>query len=265
MEANARARHALELDLRNAIGRHEFELYYQPVVDIDTRATCGMEALVRWNHPLHGIVLPDHFIPLAEEIGLIAPLGDWILQQACADAAKWPAHIRIAVNLSPAQFRKGNLIDTVTRALADGGISPERLELEVTESVLLQKNAENLAQLHQLKALGVSIVLDDFGTGYSSLTYLNMFPFDIIKIDKSFVAELPTRANSAAIVCAVIGLGRSLNIATTAEGVETQEQLELLRAAGCRHAQGFLFSLPLPAAELTFTAVTGRRSDGEAA
>jgi len=265
MEANARARHALELDLRNAIGRHEFELHYQPVVDIDTRATCGMEALVRWNHPLHGIVLPDHFIPLAEEIGLIAPLGDWILQQACADATKWPAHLRIAVNLSPAQFRKGNLIDTVTRALADGGISPERLELEVTESVLLQKNAENLAQLHQLKALGVSIVLDDFGTGYSSLTYLNMFPFDIIKIDKSFVAELPTRANSAAIVCAVIGLGRSLNIATTAEGVETEEQLELLRAAGCRHAQGFLFSLPLPAAELTFTAVTGRRSDGEVA
>jgi EAL domain-containing protein (putative c-di-GMP-specific phosphodiesterase class I) len=211
-----------------------------------------MEALVRWNHPLHGIVLPDHFIPLAEEIGLIAPLGDWILQQACADAAKWPAHIRIAVNLSPAQFRKGNLIDTVTRALADGGISPERLELEVTESVLLQKNAENLAQLHQLKALGVSIVLDDFGTGYSSLSYLRMFPFDKIKIDKSFVQEMPHRADCAAIVSAVTSLGRSLHIDTTAEGVETPEQFKLLQAAGCTQAQGYLFAKPKPLAELEF-------------
>ena len=252
MEANARARHALERDLRNAIAHDEFELHYQPIVEIWSGETHGAEALVRWRHPQRGMIAPGDFISLAEETGLIDTLGEWILNKACIEAAGWPSNVKLAVNLSPAQFGRGNLIDIVSGALAKSGLPASRLELEITESVLLQKNAENLAQLHQIQALGASIVLDDFGTGYSSLSYLNMFPFDKIKIDRSFVAELSSRANSAAIVCAVIGLGQSLNIATTAEGIETEEQLELLRAAGCRLGQGYLFSRPVPAPDLKF-------------
>jgi diguanylate cyclase (GGDEF)-like protein len=252
MDAESRLRRALECDLRNALARDEFVVHYQTLIDIGSRRVCGAEALVRWNHPERGLVPPDRFIPLAEETGLIVPLGEWVLRQACADAANWPDTVKLAVNLSPAQFRNSPLVEIVTGALADSGLKANRLELEITESVLLQKHADNLAVLHQLQDLGVGIVLDDFGTGYSSLSYLRMFPFDKIKIDRSFVAELSERSDCAAIVCAITGLGRSLDIATTAEGVETRQQFEMLRAAGCTQAQGYLFSRPKPAAELTF-------------
>jgi diguanylate cyclase (GGDEF)-like protein len=270
MDAEARLRRALEIDLRNALCQDkdplgEFELHYQTVIDVATRETCGVEALVRWRHPQHGLITPGKFIPLAEEIGLIIPLGGWIMQKACVDAANWPVNIKLAVNLSPVQFRDGNLADIVAAALAGSGLRPERLELEITESVLLQKNAGNIAILHQLKGLGVGIVLDDFGTGYSSLSYLRTFPFDKIKIDKSFVAELSDRGDCAAIVCAITGLGRSLDIVTTAEGVETQEQFNLLHAAGCSQAQGYLFSRPCPASELEFERQAGQRGKREAA
>ena len=193
------------------------------------------------------------------------PLGAWILRQACRDAATWPPHLKVAVNLSAAQFRNGDLSDIVARTLAETGLPPDRLELEITETVLLQKDAGNLAVLHQLKNLGVSIVLDDFGTGYSSLSYLKMFPFDKIKIDRSFVEELASRADCAAIVGAVISLGRSLDIDTVAEGVETAEQIALLRAAGCREAQGYFFSRPVPFAELVFPPGKAPRRKGRAA
>jgi EAL domain-containing protein (putative c-di-GMP-specific phosphodiesterase class I) len=249
----ARSRHALEIDLRNALTRSEFEVHYQIVVETATRQTCAVEALVRWRHPQHGLISPDRFIALAEETGVIVPIGEWVLRRALTDATGWPAHIKLAVNLSPAQLRRGNLVNIVSAALKDTKFPPQRLELEITESVLLEKNAASLASLHELRSLGVSIVLDDFGTGYSPLSYLRMFPFDKIKIDKSFVNDLSSRADCAAIVCAVTGLGRSLSILTTAEGVETQEQFELLRAAGCNQMQGYLFGRPCPVANLTFT------------
>jgi diguanylate cyclase (GGDEF)-like protein len=263
METEARARHALEIDLREAIARGDFELHYQSVIDLATGAPCGAEALVRWRKPQQGIIAPDRFIPLAEETGLIVPLGEWILRTACGDATAWPPHTKAAVNLSPVQFGKGDLVSAVSRALVESGLAPNRLELEITESILLHNNAENIALLHTLKALGISIVLDDFGTGYSSLSYLKMFPFDKIKIDRSFVTDLSTRPDCAAIVCAIIGLGRSLDIVTTAEGVETMEQSSLLRAAGCQLAQGYLFSKPVPVSQLAFPALqdTGETSD----
>ena len=252
MNAEASLKRELAVDLREALAGQQFVLYYQTIIDVPNRRVCGAEALVRWNHPTRGMLGPDKFIPIAEELGLIIPIGEWILRQACGDAAAWPEHVKIAVNLSPVQFRSGNLLNCVTEALVTSGLSPRRLELEITESVLLDGTAESLAVLHQLKATGVAIVLDDFGTGYSSLSYLRIFPFDKIKIDKSFVAEFSSRADCAAIVCAVAGLGRSLQLDTTGEGVETAEQFELLRAAGCSQVQGFLFDRPVPAAELDF-------------
>jgi diguanylate cyclase (GGDEF)-like protein len=254
MDAAVQLRRALEIDLRNALARREFELHYQAVIDAATREPCGAEALVRWRHPRRGLIGPDQFIPLAEEIGLIDALGEWILREACAEAARWPAHIKIAINLSPAQFRRRNLADAVMAILARSGMPAQRLELEITESVLLQKSEGNLAALHAIKRLGASIVLDDFGTGYSSLGYLQMFPFDKIKIDRSFVQELASRSDCAAIVCAITGLARSLNIVTTAEGVETEEQFALVRAAGCNHVQGYLFGKPVPATLLGWKA-----------
>jgi diguanylate cyclase (GGDEF)-like protein len=244
MDAAVQLRRTLEVDLRNALVRGEFELHYQTVIDATTRAPCGAEALVRWRHPRRGLMGPDQFIPLAEEIGLIDALGEWIIREACAEAAYWPADIRIAINLSPAQFRRGDLAEVITGALTNSGLAPARLELEITESVLLQKSEGNLATLHAIKRLGASIVLDDFGTGYSSLGYLQMFPFDKIKIDRSFVQELASRSDCAAIVCAITGLARSLAIVTTAEGVETEEQFSLVRAAGCNQVQGYLFAKP---------------------
>jgi diguanylate cyclase (GGDEF)-like protein/PAS domain S-box-containing protein len=260
LETDARARHALEIELREAMALNRFELRYQPMINGATQEVSGAEALLRWRHPQRGAISPGQFIPLAEETGLIVPLGEWVLRTACADAATWPRPTKVAVNLSPVQFGKGDLVDSVSRALVDSGLEPERLELEITESVLLSKSEENLALLHSLKSLGVSIVLDDFGTGYSSLSYLKMFPFDKIKIDQSFVRELTTRTDCAAIVCALIGLGRTLNIETTAEGVETEEQFTLLRAVGCNLVQGFLFGEPAANSELKLTARFGGRA-----
>jgi diguanylate cyclase (GGDEF)-like protein len=254
MELEAHRRHALQVDLRNAIAANEFELHYQPIVDARTQEVCGVEALLRWHHPLRGLVPPDKFIPLAEETGLIVPLGEWVLRRACFDAATLPEHLTMSVNLSSVQFRKSNLHRLVDNALRDSGLSPERLELEVTETVLLQNNEENTEALHKLRKMGVSIALDDFGIGYSSLSYLQSFPFDRIKIDRSFVANLTSRADCAAIVSAVTSLARSLDIKTTAEGVETEEQMMLLRAAGCSQMQGYLFGRPRPKSSLDFRA-----------
>ena len=252
MEEEARSRLALAMDLKNAVLREDFELHYQPVVSVVSEATVGAEALVRWQSPHRGVVGPSEFIPLAEETGQIVALGEWILQRACRDAADWPSHLSVAVNLSPAQFRGDNLVDCVERALSQSGLPPKRLELEVTESVLLQHNEHNLEILRRLQKLGIAIVLDDFGTGFSSMSYLLSFPFDRIKIDRKFVADLTRRNDCGAIVNAVSGLARSLNITTTAEGVETPEQLTLLRAAGCTFAQGYLFGRPCSNEKLHF-------------
>jgi diguanylate cyclase (GGDEF)-like protein/PAS domain S-box-containing protein len=258
MMVEADARHELANELRDALARQEFELHYQPVFDLATRAACGAEALVRWRHPHKGMIRPDRFISLAEDTGLIVDLGAWILRKACADAAAWPAHLRLAVNLSPVQFRRGDLYEGVVTALADSGLPAERLEIEITESVLIDHDANCRVVLQQLSDLGVSIALDDFGTGFSSLGYITSFPVDKIKIDKSFTQGVVERADCAAVIASVLTLARALDIATTAEGVETEEQLELLRAAGVNSAQGYLLGRPVPAAELDFT---GRQAD----
>jgi diguanylate cyclase (GGDEF)-like protein len=250
MEAQARAHQELESEMRNALSRNEFELHYQTIIDLGLHQCCAAEALVRWNHPQRGFILPGQFIARAEESGLIVPLGEWVLRQACADAARWRSDLKVAVNLSPAQFKQNDLVGVIKAALDDAGLPPQRLELEITESVLLENNRDNLAVLHEIKKLGVAIVLDDFGTGYASLTYVRMFPFDRIKIDRSFIQNMTQDAASAAIVSAVASLGRNLDIVTTAEGVETREQLELVRAAGCQSVQGYLFSRPVPLSEL---------------
>ncbi len=250
MNSRLHARRKLETDLRAAFARDEFELYYQPAIDIASGRIVAFEALLRWNHPQRGVVAPGEFIAVAESIGLIVPLGEWVLRRACAEAAKWPDHVSVAVNLSPSQFNNGGLVHTVMMALAASGLPARRLELEITETVLLQENENNPATLHRLRDLGVRIALDDFGTGYSSLSYLRVFPFDRIKIDGSFVKELPHNAECVSIVRAVVDLARGLNMATTAEGVETQEQLDHLRADGCSEAQGYLFSRPVPAREI---------------
>ncbi|MBI3703200.1 MAG: EAL domain-containing protein [Rhizobiales bacterium] len=250
MDARMRARSVLELDLRKAIVNGEFELYYQPIVDVKSGHATGCEALVRWHHPERGLVLPGEFIALAEETGLIVPLGEWILRQACAAAARWPKHVTVAVNLSPAQFKSRNMVQTVISALAASGLAAGRLELEITELVLLQETEGAFAILHQLRELGIRIAMDDFGTGYSSLGYLRSFPFDKIKIDQSFIRDLTTKEDSVAIIRAVVGLSSSMGITTTAEGVETKDQLARLTAEGCNEVQGYLFSPPLPAGEI---------------
>jgi diguanylate cyclase (GGDEF)-like protein/PAS domain S-box-containing protein len=250
MDRRIQARRVLELDLRKAFANNEFDLHYQPLVNLHTDRISGFEALLRWHHPERGMVLPGEFIAVAEEIGLIGPLGEWVLRRACTEAARWPGEIKIAVNLSPAQFRTRGVVQAVLSALAYSGLPPHRLELEITESVLLGETEANLAILHQLREIGARISMDDFGTGYSSLSYLRSFPFDKIKIDRSFVRDLEKRPDCMAIIRAVAGLGASLGISTTAEGVETREQLERLRAEGCTEAQGFLFSAPRPAADV---------------
>jgi diguanylate cyclase (GGDEF)-like protein len=250
MDARMQARRALELDLRKAIVNGEFELYYQPIIDVKTKQITSCEALLRWHHPERGMIAPVEFIPVAEHTGLIVPLGEWVLRQACAEAVRWPTHVTIAVNLSPAQFKSRNLVPMVVNALAASGLPAARLELEITEMVLVQDNDGAFAILHQLRNLGIRIVMDDFGTGYSSLGYLRSFPFDKIKIDQSFIQDLPAKQDSVAIVRAVVGLSSSLGITTTAEGVETEEQLASLTAEGCNEFQGFLFSLPKTAADI---------------
>jgi diguanylate cyclase (GGDEF)-like protein len=249
MEAGAQLRRALEQDLRAAFAAGALEVHYQPILGAKSGALTGFEALLRWRHPERGLIAPAEFVPLAEETGLIGPIGEWVLQQACAEAAGWPGDLRVAVNLSPLQFRDRRLAHMVARVLAEAGLAPGRLELEITETVLLVENAANLATLHRLRALGVRIALDDFGTGYSSLSYLRAFPFDRIKIDRSFVREMESNPQAAAIVRAIIGLGTSLGIATTAEGIETEAQLARLRATACDEVQGYLFGRPMPVAE----------------
>ncbi len=259
MGVEVRTRRAHQVDLRNALTNDEFEIYYQPIVDIQTRQIASIEALIRWHHPQRGMVSPAEFIPLAEETGLINQIGEWVLRKACMDAVSWPSDIKVSVNLSAVQFRKIGPIDHFSRVLSESGLPPERVELEITETVLLQGNAENVETLHKLREMGISIVLDDFGTGYSSLSYLRMFPFDKIKIDRSFVHELAKNADCAAIVSAVAGLGRSLRIGTVAEGVETEDQLLLVHAAGCTHAQGYLLGRPCPADEIDFRHFAARQ------
>jgi diguanylate cyclase (GGDEF)-like protein/PAS domain S-box-containing protein len=251
MKAQMQARRALERDLRDAFRNGEFELFYQPLVSSADGEISGLEALIRWNHPQRGVVLPNEFIEIAEDIGLIGPLGEWVIRQACREAAQWPGEIPVAVNLSSDQFNKGsNVVQVVMNALASSGLAPHRLELEITESLLLKENENTLNKLGQLRALGVRIALDDFGTGYSSLSYLRAFPFDKIKIDQSFVREMVSREDCSAIVRAVTGLAKTLGMTTVAEGVETQEQLECIRAEGCTQAQGYLFSEPKPFREI---------------
>ena len=257
MSEIASARQEIESDLRRAIQENEFELHYQPIIDSKTRKICSAEALVRWRHPTKGLIYPDLFIPLAEETGLITQIGDWVLRAACAEAATWPAAVKVAVNLSLVQFRKTNLPDLIMRALADSGLAPERLELEITETALIESAAECLPALRQFKSMGITIVLDDFGTGYSSLSQLAMFPFDRIKIDKSFTQNLTKRSECAAIISATLTLAQSLDIATTAEGVETADQYRLLRLAGVTSLQGYLFKRPGPASEIDFEGVYG--------
>ena len=252
MSMAASARHELESELRRAIQQDELELHYQPIVDTRSSTICGAEALIRWRHPTKGIILPDQFIPLAEETGMITQIGEWLLQTACADAASWPKDIKVAVNLSAVQFRKNNLVDIVICALAQSGLSPERLELEITETALIESATECLPVLHQFKNLGIAVALDDFGTGYSSLSQLMMFPFNKIKVDKSFIQNLTKRTECAAIIAATLTLARSLDITTTAEGVETVEQYRLLRLAGVTSLQGYLFQRPCPSSQIDF-------------
>jgi diguanylate cyclase (GGDEF)-like protein len=238
-----------ERELREAIAQGQFELHYQPVVDVKTRELRGVESLVRWRHPDKGMIAPDHFIPLAESTGLIVPLGEWILNQACADAANWPAHVKVAVNISAIQFKKGNLFEVILGVLVKTGLQPERLELEITETSLLENQEAHLTTIRQLKNLGLSIALDDFGTGFSSINYLTIFPFDKIKIDKSFTKGILSRADCKAVVASTLALAQGLGIVTTVEGVETEEQFEYMRNAGVELAQGYLFGRPVPIAE----------------
>lgn len=253
MDAELQARRSLEVDLRKALANREFELFFQPQVNVRANEIGGFEALLRWRHPERGLISPADFIPVAEDTGLISSMGEWVLEQACLAATGWPKQIKVAVNLSPVQFRNKSLVQSVGRALSRSGLAPDRLELEITESVLLQDNELTIATLHQLRRMGVRIAMDDFGTGYSSLSYLRSFPFDKIKIDQTFVRELSSRADCLAIVRSIAGLGASLGMATVAEGVETEDQLLQITAAGCTEVQGYYFGQPKPASELVHT------------
>jgi diguanylate cyclase (GGDEF)-like protein len=250
MNTRMKVRRELEMDLRKALASEQFELHYQPLVVLETNEVNGFEALLRWKHPARGLISPADFIPIAEETGLIVPLGEWVLNAACTEAVDWPEHIKVAVNLSPAQLNCRNLVSMVKSALNESGMRPQKLQLEITETVLLQNTFTTLATLHELRKMGVQIALDDFGTGYSSLSYLRSFPFDKIKIDRSFIQDLSNGAEPLAIVNAVAGLSKCLNMTSTAEGVETQQQLDVLQAIGCTEMQGYLFSHARPANEI---------------
>jgi diguanylate cyclase (GGDEF)-like protein len=250
MDDEAQARRTLELELRKAVRVGEFEVFYQPIVNLGENRISGFEALLRWNHPTRGIVSPDAFIPLAEETGLIVAMGEWVIRQACVEARKWPSDLRIAVNVSPVQIRNKNLVAAVMSALAASGLRPDRLEIEITEAVMMYNDVATLEVLHRLRSLGVRISMDDFGTGYSSLSYLRSFPFDKIKIDRSFIRDLIEKPDTIAIIRAVTGLGQSFGMTTTAEGVETQVQLDQMRAEGCTEVQGYFYSRPMPAGEI---------------
>lgn len=244
METQHRARHTLEGELRTALADGQFVLHYQPILDLRSNTISGCEALIRWQHPDRGLIMPDQFIPVAEDTGLIVPIGEWAIREACAEAASWPGAVKVAVNLSPAQIKSRSLLGTVTSALEAAGLMPEQLELEVTETVLLEESEANLKILHKLRSLGTTIALDDFGAGYSSLNYLRRFPFNKIKIDRSFMHDLQAKPESAAIVRATIQLAQALGMATTGEGVETAEQFIMLGTAGCKEVQGYFISPP---------------------
>jgi predicted signal transduction protein with EAL and GGDEF domain len=259
MDLQMQARRIMEQDLRKALPAGEFELYYQPVVNLARNEISGCEALIRWNHPQQGMVAPATFIPLAEEIGFIVPIGEWVIRQACNTAARWPSDLHIAVNISAVQFRNPGLMQVIVGALAASGLDPTRLEIEITETVLLQNKEATLAVLHQLRALGIRIALDDFGTGYSSLTYLQCFPFDKIKIDRSFVKDITENSGSLNIVRAVAALASGMGMTATAEGVETAEQRDKIASEGCTEMQGYLFSRPLPVSEIERRFLSGRK------
>jgi diguanylate cyclase (GGDEF)-like protein len=250
MDAAAQARRRTEEELRQALDRGEFEIFYQPMFNLAAGKVSGVEALLRWNHPARGRIAPDQFMSIAEEIGLMSKIDDWVLKTACAQAARWPGEIVIAVNLSPAIFARASLVDSVRAALAAAALPARRLELEISERIMLQEESSTLAHLRALRDLGVRVALDDFGVAHSSLSDLRVFSFDKIKIDRSFVSEMEISQESAAIVAAIADLGRIFGAVTTAEGVETQRQAELVRAAGCTEAQGYLYSRPVPAAEI---------------
>jgi diguanylate cyclase (GGDEF)-like protein len=265
MDAIVQTRRSIERDMRTSLAQGGFELYYQPLVNLQTKRVTAFEALMRWHHKERGSVPPSEFIPVAEDMGLIIQLGEWALRRACMEAMEWPDDIRVSVNLSSLQFAKGNLVSTVVSALASSGLPATRLELEITESVLLEKSERNIAILNQLRELGVRISMDDFGTGYSSIGYLRSFPFDKIKIDKSFVRDLLVDEGSLAIVRAIAGLGVSFGMTTTAEGVETEEQMRCLNLEGCVEVQGYLYSKPVPTSEIArvlaeFKQYSARRS-----
>ncbi len=250
MDASAKARLSMEQDLRQALVDGGFEIHYQPLVDLRSGEVSGCEALLRWRHPERGMVSPAEFIPVAEDTGLITELGDWVLRMACNEAATWPTHIRVAVNVSPVQLKCDTLALRIAGALAASGLDPRRLELEITEAVLIRDDEAALSILHQLRSIGVRIALDDFGTGYSSLSYLKRFPFDKIKIDRCFVADIAEASGSPVIVQAVVNIAAASSMTTVAEGVETEAQRDMLRALGCTQMQGYLFSAPKPASEV---------------
>jgi diguanylate cyclase (GGDEF)-like protein len=257
MDAEAQARRALEIDLHDALRNGELELHFQPLFNLAEDRVTAFEALLRWNHPRDGMISPVRFIPLAEETGLIIPIGEWALAEACRVAATWPDHVRVAVNISPVQFRSGALNGVILRALSASGLAPARLELEITESLFIENVEATLASLHSLRTLGVRVALDDFGTGYSSLSYLRSFPFDKLKIDRSFIIDLMADESAQAMIRAITGLAGALNMETTAEGVEHAEQVEILRRQGCSYIQGFYYSRPIPAAQVrTFLGMT---------
>ncbi|TCM19558.1 diguanylate cyclase/phosphodiesterase [Novosphingobium sp. PhB165] len=261
MDEAAQAKSRLEKDLRKAVQEGALEVHYQPLVNLETGAIECCEALLRWDHGERGLVSPEVFIPLAEELGLIDQVGRFVLNSACREAMTWPAHIRLSVNVSPLQFRNGNLLSTVINALSSSGLTAERLELEITEAVLMERGPRPAAIIRNLRAFGIGISLDDFGTGYSSLSYLLNYPFTKIKIDKSFILNLQREANSRAVIRAVIGLGRSLGVDVVAEGIEREMEREYLRSEGCTQGQGFLFGRPGPAGTITFEArETGSRA-----
>jgi EAL domain-containing protein (putative c-di-GMP-specific phosphodiesterase class I) len=235
--------------LKTALPGEEFELFYQPIVNLKTNQITSFEALLRWHHRERGLILPSEFVPIAEEIGLISAIGEWVINQACKEAATWPGHLKVAINLSPTQLARANITPLITRALAAARLPANRLEVEVTEAVLLHATEATIATLHQLRDMGVRIALDDFGTGYSSLSYLRSFPFDKLKIDRSFIKDIGENQESVAIVQAIAMLANALNVTTTAEGVETEQQLEQIRRLGFTEMQGYLFSQPLPGAK----------------
>jgi predicted signal transduction protein with EAL and GGDEF domain len=246
MDEELVARRKLEADLRAAIENGELEVHYQPIVDLADQRMCGFEALLRWNHKERGYVSPAEFVPVAEDIGLIGQLGQMVLRRACADAASWPGELKVAVNLSPSQFRSHDVLSSVMLALAASGLAPQRLELEITEALLMERNEQVMSALNGARALGVGLSLDDFGTGYASLSYLRAFPFSKIKIDQSFVRDLRQSEDARAIVRAIIALGQSLGLVVLAEGIEHDDVATELKAMGCKEGQGFLFGKAQP-------------------